>query len=178
MPAEGHLVGVCQPSTGWDIVSRADFSEQQLNSRLVTSLFTLNQQVPLILEWSMLRDTCVTETGLHYTRDLKWKIKRHNIINEATNIGLELLTWDIVLCIQYIVSWITEGNLRPLAQPNFSTSHKGHNFRKTLLSIKYVFLFSLQLLYETFLILRRIQQDIAINVETSSCKVPVKLVGF
>ena len=38
--------------------------------------------------------------------------------------------------------------------------------------------FSLQLLFQTFLILRRIQQDIAINVNTSSYKVPVILVRF
>ena len=50
-------------------------------------------------------------------------------------------------------------------------------FGKTLLNIKYVFWFSLQLLSEIF-ILRRIHQDIVVNVETSSCKVPVVLVGF
>jgi hypothetical protein len=48
---------------------------------------------------------------------------------------------------------------------------------KTLLNIKCVFLLSLQLLSQTFLILRKIQRDI-INVCRSSCKVPVILVGF
>ena len=33
-------------------------------------------------------------------------------------------------------------------------------------------------LSETFLILKRIQRDIAINVRTSPCKLPVILVGF
>ena len=42
--------------------------------------------------------------------------------------------------------------------------------------MKCVFLFSLQLLSETFLILRRNQQDITINVHRYSCKVPVTLV--
>jgi hypothetical protein len=51
-------------------------------------------------------------------------------------------------------------------------------FEKKLLNIKCVFSFSLQLLFETFLILRRIQRDIVINVKTSSCKVPDILVGF
>ena len=46
------------------------------------------------------------------------------------------------------------------------------------MNIKYVFLFSLQLLSKTFLILREIQRDIVINVETSLCKVLVILVGF
>jgi hypothetical protein len=36
--------------------------------------------------------------------------------------------------------------------------------------------FSLQLLFGTFLILRRIQRDVVINVKASSCKVPVILV--
>ena len=64
-----------------------------------------------------------------------------------------------------------------------------HNFRNYLtngtISGKKVteykvcfFLFSLQLLSETFLTLRKIQRDIVINVKTSSCKVPVTLVGF
>jgi hypothetical protein len=55
-----------------------------------------------------------------------------------------------------------------LAPPNFSTlSHKRHDFRgkKKLLKIKCVFRFSLQLLFEMFLILRRIKQDIFINVK-------------
>jgi hypothetical protein len=38
--------------------------------------------------------------------------------------------------------------------------------------------FSLQLLFEIFLILKTIQRDIVINVKTSSCKVPVILFGF
>ena len=60
----------------------------------------------------------------------------------------------------------------------FSTlSHKRHDFRKTSLNIKCVFWFSLQLLSETFRILRRIDRDI-ILVDRSSCKVPVILVQF
>jgi hypothetical protein len=43
---------------------------------------------------------------------------------------------------------------------------------------KWVFCFSLQLLFETFLILRRIERDIVINVKTFSFKVFVVLVGF
>jgi hypothetical protein len=49
---------------------------------------------------------------------------------------------------------------------------------KRLLKVKCVFWFSLQLLSKTFLILRRIQRDIVKNVEKSSCKVPLILVGF
>ena len=41
-----------------------------------------------------------------------------------------------------------------------------------------VFWFSLQIVSETFLTLRIIQRDVVINMETSSRKVPVILVGF
>ena len=49
---------------------------------------------------------------------------------------------------------------------------------KKLLNIKCVFWFSLQLLSETLLILRRITWDIALNVRRSSCKLPVTPVRF
>jgi hypothetical protein len=45
-------------------------------------------------------------------------------------------------------------------------------------NIKRVFWFSLQLEFETFLFVRRIQQDFVINVNPSSYKVPVIVVGF
>jgi hypothetical protein len=48
---------------------------------------------------------------------------------------------------------------------------------KKLLTIKCVFPFSLQLLSETFLILR-IQQNTVISIKMSSCKTPVILVEF
>ena len=50
--------------------------------------------------------------------------------------------------------------------------------KKKLLNIKCVCQLSLQLLSKTFPILRRIWRDIVKNVETSSCIVPVILVGF
>jgi hypothetical protein len=42
--------------------------------------------------------------------------------------------------------------------------------------MKYMFWFFLQLLFETFLVVRRSKRDTVINVETSSCKVPVVFV--
>jgi hypothetical protein len=64
--------------------------------------------------------------------------------------------------------------------PYFSTlSHERHDLRrKKLLNIKCMIWFPLQLLSETFLILRRIQWDTIINVHRSSGKVPVILVRF
>jgi hypothetical protein len=46
------------------------------------------------------------------------------------------------------------------------------------LIIKCVFWFYLQILFETFLTLRRIQRDITINVHTSSYKVPLIFATF
>ena len=50
--------------------------------------------------------------------------------------------------------------------------------KKKLLNVKCMFWFSLQNLFETFLILRRIQRYNVINVKTSSCKVPLFLSDF
>jgi len=47
---------------------------------------------------------------------------------------------------------------------------------KRVLDIKYVFSFPPRLSSETFLILRRTERDIIVNVHWSSCKVPVILV--
>ena len=54
----------------------------------------------------------------------------------------------------------------------FSTlSHERHDFRKkTLLNTKCVFWFSLQILCETFLIIRGKERDMIKNVHLSSCK--------
>ena len=66
-----------------------------------------------------------------------------------------------------------------LALPYFSTlSQKRYSFREKVIVHKSAFSVSLQLLSETFLILRRILRDITINVHRSSCKVPVSLVRF
>jgi hypothetical protein len=64
--------------------------------------------------------------------------------------------------------------------PYFSAfGHKRHDFRKKrLLNIKCVLSFFLQLLYEKFLILRRSEWGITINVHRSSCKVLVISVKF
>jgi hypothetical protein len=54
----------------------------------------------------------------------------------------------------------------------------GTIFGETFLHIKCVFSFPLQILPDTFLILRRNEWDIIINVHRSSCKVPLFLSDF
>jgi hypothetical protein len=51
-------------------------------------------------------------------------------------------------------------------------------FGRTLLNIKCVFWFSIQLLFEISLVMRRIERYIVIHVKTSSCRLRVILVEF
>jgi len=55
-------------------------------------------------------------------------------------------------------------------------SQTGRFFRIQVIEHKPVFRLSPQQLSETFLILRRIQRDITLNVHKSACKVPLILV--
>jgi hypothetical protein len=62
---------------------------------------------------------------------------------------------------------------------NFSTlCHKGHDFREKLLNLKFVFLFSLQILRQIVLILKITQRDTIINIHWLYCKVYVIFVRF
>jgi len=54
----------------------------------------------------------------------------------------------------------------------------GRIFGKNVIEYNLCFGVSLKLLSEAFLILRRIQRHITINVHRASCKVPIILVGF
>jgi hypothetical protein len=84
---------------------------------------------------------------------------------------------SVAFVIQHAIRHIT---LSPVACPalqNFFTSHKRQIIEKMLLNIKCGLRFSLQIVSETFLILRITQRDI-INMHRSSCKVPVILVRF
>ena len=61
----------------------------------------------------------------------------------------------------------------PLAPPHFLTlSHNRTIFGKKSLNINCVFWLSLQLLFQTFLVLRINERHIVINIKTSSCKTP------
>ena len=66
----------------------------------------------------------------------------------------------------------------PSGSTTFSAiSHRQYDYRKKVTEYKMCFLFSLQLLFETFLILKRNQQDTAVNMKTSLCKITVIFVG-
>ena len=82
--------------------------------------------------------------------------------------------WLAALVIQYAkrIRRIILSSVACLAVPYFSTlCHKRHDIRKKLLNIKYLFLFSLQSLSETFVIPAKIQRDFIINIHRSLCKV-------
>ena len=60
----------------------------------------------------------------------------------------------------------------------FPLSHKRQNFIQKILNTKCVFRLSLQILSETFLVLRRMERDVIKYVYWSSCKVPATVVRF
>jgi len=51
-------------------------------------------------------------------------------------------------------------------------------WKKVIEHKMYVLFFSLQILLETFLILRKIQWDTTINIGRFSCKIPINLIRF
>jgi hypothetical protein len=65
------------------------------------------------------------------------------------------------------------------AVPCFSTlPHKQQDFRKKTFEYEVCVLTFFKILSETFIILRRLQRDIVINIYTSSCKVPIIFARF
>ena len=57
-------------------------------------------------------------------------------------------------------------------------AHNRRDFRKNVTEPKICFDFLYNFLFKTFLILKRIQRDIVLNVRTSSWKVSIIRVGF
>ena len=82
----------------------------------------------------------------------------------------------------HIASFLPRIILSPMAclpLPYFSTiSNKRHDFQKKVIEHKMRFFIFSAILFETLLILRRIQRDIIINVHRYLCKVPVILLIF
>jgi hypothetical protein len=83
-------------------------------------------------------------------------------------------------CKSHLLCAVLYCNLWPVWLYHISPHYliNGTTFGNDLLNIKCVFWFFVQLLSEIFLILRRIQRYIIINIHRSSCKVPVILVRF
>ena len=102
----------------------------------------------------------------------KWRDNKHYIFWVCVR-SLCYPAWNATYCI--ILS-----SVACLALPCFSKlSHKWRDIRKKkLLNIRRVFWFPLQILSSIFLILRRTEWDITINIHMSSCKLPITLVKF
>jgi hypothetical protein len=115
-----------------------------------------------------------------FKRNIETRSRNHCCRRKAINIGYSEFV-SVALVIQHAkrMRRIILSSVGCLPVPYFSTlSHKRHDLqKKMLLNMKCVFWFSLQLLFETFLILRRNQRDI-LNLPRSSCKEPVILVRF
>jgi len=110
-----------------------------------------------------------TSEALCVIRNIEAHLCNHWCSGKAISI-----TYPVTLCAMHHV-------VACPAVPHFSTfSHKRHDFsgKPPLLNILCVFWFSLQLSFEKFLIQRRTERGITINIYGYSCKVPVILVRF
>ena len=67
---------------------------------------------------------------------------------------------------------ITLSSVACLPLPSFTLTYTWHDLKKKKIAHKMSLQFFLQILSETYTILRRIQRDIIINVRRSSCTVP------
>ena len=85
---------------------------------------------------------------------------------------VDLFIQHVILMLHIVICGLSDSKIF------FHSLSQTTDFRKWLLNTKFVFLFSLQLLSETFLLLRRNEQDRFINVYWPSCKIFVILAKF
>jgi hypothetical protein len=115
---------------------------------------------------------------MYYKRNIE--VRSHNhlcrgkaiIITNSESVSIALVIQHAKRMRRIILS-----SVACLAVPYLSTlSHKRHGFRETVIELQMCVLIFSTNLSETFLILRRTERDIIINVLRSSCKVLVILV--
>jgi hypothetical protein len=80
-----------------------------------------------------------------------------------------IISHIVCVCVYCFLSYLVKES--QVSFPHYLTN--GTIFEKKLLNTKCVFCFSVQLLSETFLILRRTERDITIKVQSCSRKVPL-----
>jgi hypothetical protein len=125
-------------------------------------------------------------SGLCWGHDNSWEVDKTGVCNKTRNIHITqqwgdftelLLPWKskkyyIFVCIYPVCYAKAPYFMRPLWFYNIFRHYLINStiFGKKSLNIKCVFWVSLQVSFETFLILRRNQRDICKNVKTSSLK--------
>ena len=123
----------------------------------------------------MLRGLVRQDRQCTYKRDIEARSRNHFCHGKSLSNSCSYCV-SVALVIQHAmrVRRVILSSVASPATQYFSTlSHRRHDFRKKkLLNIKCVFWFSLQLLSETFLILRRTERDM-IKSHRSSCEVPI-----
>ena len=141
---------------------------------------------------------CIYFNSLHVSSNLLLIIRRINCINttsgicHSVSVAVSCAVRKGKLSNKYYVFWAYVcGLMHPAHNAHVPYCHlwpvllynifphyliKGTVFEKQLLNIKCVLWFSVQLLYETFFILRRNEWEVTRSVHWSPCTVPVILV--
>jgi hypothetical protein len=111
-----------------------------------------------------------------YKRNIKARSRNHSCLEKTMRITYSQCV-SVALVIKHAkrMSCIILSSVASLALLYFSTlSHKQHDCRKKVTEYK-ICVFSLELLSEKFLILRKFQRDIVINIQMSYCRIPLPL---
>ena len=134
---------------------------------------------PILGVWTFLESKLKKESRCTYKRNTGARSRNHCCPGKATNVTY-YVSGALVIRRAKRVRSIMFSSVACLALQYFSAlTHKRPDLRgKSFFVTQNVFWFSLQLLSETFLILRRTERDLIKNVYWFPCKVPIILVGF